>query len=102
MPIGGEGASSDRALSLHLPEKRLIACPPNPAFGTHEHRVAAGRTVLMVEHNMGVVAGLCDRITVLARGAVLAEGSYSEVSTNAAVLEAYMGGADASLAQAAH
>jgi branched-chain amino acid transport system ATP-binding protein len=65
-------------------------------------RVAAGRTVLMVEHNMGVVAGLCDRITVLARGAVLAEGSYSEVSTNAAVLEAYMGGADASLAQAAH
>jgi branched-chain amino acid transport system ATP-binding protein len=65
-------------------------------------RVAAGRTVLMVEHNMGVVAGLCDRITVLARGAVLAEGSYAEVSTNAAVLEAYMGGADATLTPAVH
>jgi branched-chain amino acid transport system ATP-binding protein len=65
-------------------------------------RVAVGRTVLMVEHNMGVVSGLCDRITVLARGAVLAEGSYAEISTNAAVLEAYMGGADADLAQAVH
>ena len=65
-------------------------------------RVAAGRTVLMVEHNMGVVAGLCDRITVLARGAVLAEGSYAEISTDAAVLEAYMGGADASLSPEAH
>ncbi len=64
-------------------------------------RVAAGRTVLMVEHNMGVVAGLCNHITVLARGAVLAQGSYAEVSTNAAVLEAYMGGADAVLPQAA-
>ena len=65
-------------------------------------RVAAGRTVLMVEHNMGVVAGLCDRITVLARGAVLAEGSYAEVSANTAVREAYMGGSDASLDEAAH
>jgi len=65
-------------------------------------RVAAGRTVLMVEHNMGVVAGLCDRITVLARGAVLAEGSYAEISTDPAVLEAYMGGADATLAPAGH
>jgi branched-chain amino acid transport system ATP-binding protein len=54
-------------------------------------RVAVGRTVLMVEHNMGVVSGLCDRITVLARGCVLAEGSYAEVSTNVAVREAYMG-----------
>jgi branched-chain amino acid transport system ATP-binding protein len=65
-------------------------------------RVAAGRTVLMVEHNMGVVAGLCDRITVLSRGAVLAEGSYAEVATNEAVLEAYMGGTEASLAPVAH
>ena len=40
-------------------------------------RVAAGRTVLMVEHNMSVVAGISDQITVLARGAVLAEGPYS-------------------------
>ena len=65
-------------------------------------RVAAGRTVLMVEHNMSVVAGLCDRITVLARGAVLAQGTYAEVSANAAVREAYMGGADTGLDEGAH
>lgn len=56
-------------------------------------RVAAQRTVLMVEHNMSVVADLCDRITVLARGAVLAEGTYAEVARVPAVVEAYMGGA---------
>jgi branched-chain amino acid transport system ATP-binding protein len=54
-------------------------------------RVAEGRTVLMVEHNMKVVASIADRITVLARGAVLAEGDYATVSRHPAVLEAYMG-----------
>ena len=54
-------------------------------------RVAQGRTVLMVEHNMKVVARIADRITVLARGAVLAEGDYASVSRHPAVLEAYMG-----------
>jgi len=53
--------------------------------------VAVGRTVLMVEHNMSVVSGICDTITVLARGAVLAEGPYSVVSEHPAVIEAYMG-----------
>jgi len=53
--------------------------------------VAAGRTVLMVEHNMSVVSGICDTITVLQRGAVLAEGPYTEVSKNTQVIEAYMG-----------
>lgn len=53
--------------------------------------VAVGRTVLMVEHNMSVVSGICDTITVLQRGAVLAEGAYSEVSANPQVIEAYMG-----------
>lgn len=53
--------------------------------------VSAGRTVLMVEHNMNVVASIADRITVLARGAILAEGSYAEISQNEAVMEAYMG-----------
>jgi branched-chain amino acid transport system ATP-binding protein len=54
-------------------------------------KVSAGRTILMVEHNMNVVAGICDRISVLQRGAVLAEGSYEEVSRNPEVMEAYMG-----------
>jgi branched-chain amino acid transport system ATP-binding protein len=56
-------------------------------------RVGAGRTVLMVEHNLSVVADLCDTITVLARGSVLAEGSYATVSTDPAVREAYIGSA---------
>ena len=64
-------------------------------------RVSEGRTVLMVEHNMKVVASIADRITVLARGAVLAEGNYAEVSTHPKVLEAYMGTEAAEL-QGAH
>ena len=60
--------------------------------------VAVGRTVLMVEHNMSVVSAICDTITVMARGAVLAEGPYAEVSRNPQVVEAYMG----SMEEAAH
>src|SRR6476659_407201 len=55
-------------------------------------RVSANRTVLMVEHNLSVVSTLSDHITVLARGEVLAQGNYASVSTNPAVVEAYMGG----------
>jgi branched-chain amino acid transport system ATP-binding protein len=58
-------------------------------------RVAANRTVLMVEHNLSVVSSLSDRITVLARGEILAEGDYAEVSQNPAVVQAYMGQAHA-------
>jgi branched-chain amino acid transport system ATP-binding protein len=54
-------------------------------------RVSAGRTILMVEHNLKVVSTLADRITVLQRGSILAEGPYDEVSRNPQVLEAYMG-----------
>ena len=54
-------------------------------------KVSANRTILMVEHNMGVVSGICDTITVLQRGTVLAEGPYAEVSKNPDVVEAYMG-----------
>jgi branched-chain amino acid transport system ATP-binding protein len=54
-------------------------------------KVAANRTVLMVEHNMNVVSNLSDTITVLARGSVLAEGPYETVSQDPRVLEAYVG-----------
>jgi branched-chain amino acid transport system ATP-binding protein len=54
-------------------------------------RVAAARTVLMVEHNLSVVANLSDRITVLTRGRILAEGDYATVSANDMVREAYLG-----------
>ena len=65
-------------------------------------QVAAGRTILMVEHNMNVVATIADRITVLARGSVLAEGDYATVSSNAAVREAYMGTSEGELAGIGH
>jgi len=54
-------------------------------------RVAANRTVLMVEHNLRVVENLSDNITVLARGEILAEGDYRSVSRNPDVIQAYMG-----------
>ena len=60
-------------------------------------QVAARRTVLMVEHNMGVVGRIADTITVLQFGRVIAEGPYAEVSRNPQVLEAYMGSADVEL-----
>jgi branched-chain amino acid transport system ATP-binding protein len=54
-------------------------------------KVAVNRTVLMVEHNLGVVEHLCSTITVLSRGEVLAEGDYATVSRNPDVIQAYMG-----------
>ena len=64
-------------------------------------KVAANRTVLMVEHNMNVVATIADTISVLQRGQVIAEGPYEVVSKNPQVLEAYMGSAEVEL-QGAH
>jgi branched-chain amino acid transport system ATP-binding protein len=55
------------------------------------NRVRVGRTILMVEHNLSVVEGLCDTITVLARGQILAEGDYQTVSRNPEVVAAYLG-----------
>jgi len=64
-------------------------------------KVSAGRTILMVEHNMNVVSSIADRITVLQRGTIIADGPYAEVSANPLVIEAYMGTADTAL-QGAH
>jgi branched-chain amino acid transport system ATP-binding protein len=57
-------------------------------------RIAKDRTVVMVEHNLNVVADLCDYVTVLARGEILAEGDYETVSSDPRVREAYMGSED--------
>jgi branched-chain amino acid transport system ATP-binding protein len=54
-------------------------------------RLRAGRTILMVEHNLSVVSGLSDRITVLTRGRILAEGDYATVSNHPDVITAYLG-----------
>jgi len=64
-------------------------------------KVSVGRTVLMVEHNMKVVSSIADTITVLQRGAVIASGTYDEVSRNPQVMEAYMGSAQTELASPA-
>jgi branched-chain amino acid transport system ATP-binding protein len=55
-------------------------------------KASVGRTILMVEHNLGVVSTLSDRVTVMARGEVLADGDYRTVSKNADVIRAYLGG----------
>ena len=61
-------------------------------------KVSAGRTIVMVEHNMKVVSRIADTISVLQRGELIAEGDYATVSNNPQVMEAYMGSADTELA----
>jgi branched-chain amino acid transport system ATP-binding protein len=98
LPYGRKRAL-EIATTLALEPELLLLDEPTQGIGHEEldrvkaliRKVAASRTVLMVEHNMGVVADLCDTITVLQRGAVLAEGTYAEVSANPRVMEAYMG-----------
>ena len=102
LPYGRKRAL-EIATTLALEPELMLLDEPTQGMG-HEDvgrvrdlikKVSANRTVLMVEHNMSVVAGISDTITVLARGAVLAEGPYAEVSRNPAVIEAYMGTAHA-------
>ncbi|MDT3669943.1 MAG: ABC transporter ATP-binding protein [Aromatoleum sp.] len=98
LPYGRKRAL-EIATTLALDPELLLLDEPTQGMG-HEDvgrvadlikRVSANRTVLMVEHNLGVVSDLCDTITVLQRGAVLAEGPYEQVSADSRVLEAYMG-----------
>jgi branched-chain amino acid transport system ATP-binding protein len=95
----GRKRSLELATTLAMEPKVMLLDEPTQGMG-HEDvgrvtelikRVAVGRSVLMVEHNMAVVSGICDRISVLQRGQILAEGTYAEVSRDARVLEAYMG-----------
>jgi branched-chain amino acid transport system ATP-binding protein len=95
----GRKRTLEIATTLALDPELLLLDEPTQGMG-HEDvdrikalikQVSAQRTVLMVEHNMKVVADISDTITVLQRGEVLAEGPYTEVSTNPAVREAYMG-----------
>ncbi|MDI5935499.1 ABC transporter ATP-binding protein [Halomonas kalidii] len=98
MPYGRKRAL-EVATTLALEPTMMLLDEPTQGMGAEDvdriveliRRVAKGRTVLMVEHNLSVVSRLCDRITVLARGAVLAEGDYQAVSRNPQVREAYMG-----------
>jgi len=95
----GRKRTLEIATTLALDPEMLLLDEPTQGLGLEDvervkdliRNVAAKRTVLMVEHNMSVVSGLCHSITVLQRGSVLAEGSYAEVSNNPHVLEAYLG-----------
>jgi branched-chain amino acid transport system ATP-binding protein len=98
LPYGRKRAL-ELATTLALDPEVMLLDEPTQGMGHEDvgrvvaliRRVAAGRTVLMVEHNLSVVQDLAQRVTVLARGQVLAEGSYDEVSRDPAVLEAYIG-----------
>ena len=98
LPYGRKRAL-EIATTLALDPEVLLLDEPTQGLGHEDvdrvkdltRALASNRTVLMVEHNMSVVADLCIVITVLQRGVVLAEGSYAEISSNPQVLEAYMG-----------
>ena len=98
LPYGRKRAL-EIATTLALEPKLMLLDEPTAGMGHEDvgrvaaliRKVAADRTVLMVEHNLSVVADLSDTITVLQRGRVLAEGSYDEVASDPEVREAYMG-----------
>jgi branched-chain amino acid transport system ATP-binding protein len=98
LPYGRKRAL-EIATTLALEPELMLLDEPLAGMGHEDidrtaaliRRVAAGRTILMVEHNLSVVADLSDTITVLRRGEVLAEGGYAEVSRDPQVMEAYMG-----------
>ena len=98
LPYGRKRAL-EIATTLAMEPELMLLDEPTQGMGHEDvHRVtelikkvSAGRTILMVEHNMSVVSGICDKISVLQRGAMLAEGRYEEVANNPKVMEAYMG-----------
>ena len=105
----GQKRALELATTLALEPKVMLLDEPTQGMG-HEDvarvtalikKVSAGRTVLMVEHNMSVVASIADTITVMQRGTVIDEGSYEQVSRNPRVIEAYMGTSAAELARPA-
>jgi branched-chain amino acid transport system ATP-binding protein len=104
LPYGRKRAL-EIATTLAMEPELMLLDEPTQGMGHEDvHRVTAlikkvsvGRTILMVEHNMNVVSGICDKISVLQRGAMLAEGTYAEVSRNPQVMEAYMGTTSADL-----
>ncbi len=98
LPYGRKRAL-EIATTLALEPELMLLDEPTQGMGHEDvgrvtaliRRVARDRTVLMVEHNLSVVSDLSDRITVLSRGSVLAEGPYAEISKDPRVLEAYIG-----------
>jgi len=105
----GRKRTLEIATTLAMDPELMLLDEPTAGMGHEDvdrvkaliQQVAVGRTVLMVEHNMSVVSGICDHITVLQHGAVLAEGPYAQVAADPRVVEAYMGTTEAG-AEALH
>jgi branched-chain amino acid transport system ATP-binding protein len=104
----GRKRALELATTLALEPELMLLDEPTQGMG-HEDvshvtqlikQVSAGRTVLMVEHNMSVVASIADTISVLQRGRVIAAGGYAEIAKNPQVVEAYMGTSNTALADA--
>jgi len=98
LPYGSKRAL-ELATTIALEPKLMLLDEPTAGMGREDvgritaliREVAKGRTVLMVEHNLSVVADLCDTITVLVRGEILAEGEYARIAADPRVREAYIG-----------
>ena len=104
LPYGRKRAL-EIATTLAMEPELMLLDEPTQGMG-HEDvdrvtslikKVSANRTILMVEHNMNVVSGISDTITVLARGGIIAGGPYAQVSKDPQVMEAYMGTAEGEL-----
>ena len=98
LPYGQKRALEIATTLARAPELLLLDAPTSgmgledvSATAALIRRVASSRTILMVEHNLGVVSDLADRITVLSNGEVLTEGTYAEVSSDPRVMAAYIG-----------
>jgi branched-chain amino acid transport system ATP-binding protein len=95
----GRKRALELATTLAMDPELMLLDEPTQGMGAEDvgnittliKKVSANRTILMVEHNLSVVATLADRITVLNRGEVLAEGPYEQVANDPKVMEAYMG-----------
>ena len=98
LPYGRKRAL-EIATTLALEPEMLLLDEPTSGLGHEDigrisgliRQAARDRTVLMVEHNLSVVADLSETITVLTRGRVLAEGDYETISNHPEVIEAYLG-----------
>ncbi|GAA1644196.1 ABC transporter ATP-binding protein [Georgenia ruanii] len=95
----GQKRALEMAIVLALEPKVLLLDEPTAGMGIEDvhrtielvRRIAEGRTVVFVDHNMHVVGSLADRVTVLQQGKVLAEGTYDEVRADPRVVAAYLG-----------